>query len=350
MASIDLCVLYFGLFLGIFPFTLVKVADQTRKIIVRSRGLHNAYLYMIWVEAIVNLIFALITFLYLKGIIPGTTAFYCGTVLLWAIQTQLLSQIIANRVSLIMIHKHKARWLKIGLFVSITVINIAVWVIWLRAHEPVATKFDIQLNDYFERAEKTFFLIIDLGLNMFFLYLVRFRLIASGLSKYWRLFKFNVGMVGLSTAMDILLLGFLSLPDPYLYVQFAPVAYMVKLYIELTMASLIAKIVKSGTTDRNIGYVHNSSNLRRKSHGNYTTFPGPGSNSGTLAEDSEDRNFGNAVEINKTSSGSDVHLAPYPADDGIMKTVTTVVVTEHDKEHGSTNSGVDDREHPRDMY
>lgn len=72
MSGIDLAVLYFGLFLGIFPFTLVKVAEQTRKILSRSRGLHNAYLYMIWVEALVNLVFALVTFLYLKGVIPGT--------------------------------------------------------------------------------------------------------------------------------------------------------------------------------------------------------------------------------------------------------------------------------------
>jgi hypothetical protein len=68
----------------------------------------------------------------------------------------------------------------------------------------------------FEKCEKTFFLIIDLALNMYFLYLVRYRLIADGLNKYWRLFNFNAGMVFISTSMDVLLLGFLSLPDPYL--------------------------------------------------------------------------------------------------------------------------------------
>jgi hypothetical protein len=68
----------------------------------------------------------------------------------------------------------------------------------------------------FEKAEKSFFLVVDLGPNICFLYLVRFRLVADGLSKYWRLFNFNAGMVGISTSMDILLLGFLSLPNPYL--------------------------------------------------------------------------------------------------------------------------------------
>lgn len=81
---------------------------------------------------------------------------------------------------------------------------------------PSATPYQIMVNHMFEKAEKSFFLIIDLALNLYFLYLVRFRLIADGLTKYWRLFKFNVGIVVVSSSMDILLLGFLSLPDPYL--------------------------------------------------------------------------------------------------------------------------------------
>ena len=81
---------------------------------------------------------------------------------------------------------------------------------------PGATAGQIYLNNAFEKAEKTFFLLTDLGLNLYFLYLVRFRLIALGLNKYWLLFKVNVAIVFLSTGMDALLLGMLSLPDPYL--------------------------------------------------------------------------------------------------------------------------------------
>lgn len=81
---------------------------------------------------------------------------------------------------------------------------------------PSATPSQVNLNHAFEKGEKSFFLLVDLGLNVYFLYLVRFRLIADGLSKYWRLFNFNVGMVVISTSMDILLLGFLSLPNTYL--------------------------------------------------------------------------------------------------------------------------------------
>lgn len=135
---------------------------------------------------------------------------------LWAIQTQLLPQIIANRVSLIMVNKTRAKQLKWALVIAIGCINIAVCYIWTVAQLPSATPYQVMLNHMFERAEKAFFLVIDLALNLYFLYLVRFRLIADGLNKYWRLFNFNAGMVAVSTSMDVFLLGFLSLPDPYL--------------------------------------------------------------------------------------------------------------------------------------
>jgi hypothetical protein len=115
-----------------------------------------------------------------------------------------------------MTNKRKVRMLKWGLFAAVLCINVAVSVIWIPAHMPSAIPYQITLNIIFEKAEKSFFLVVDLGLNLYFLYLVRFRLIEDGLSKYWRLFHFNAAIVVLSTSMDILLLGFLSLPDPYL--------------------------------------------------------------------------------------------------------------------------------------
>lgn len=115
-----------------------------------------------------------------------------------------------------MVSRRKALYLKVGLFVAILGVNIAVGFIWVPAHFPSASTDKVHLNEVFEKAEKSFFLVIDLALNLYFLYLVRFRLIADGLSKYWRLFNMNVGAVILSTSMDILLLGFLSLPSPYL--------------------------------------------------------------------------------------------------------------------------------------
>ncbi|KAL5592803.1 hypothetical protein FOBRF1_013111 [Fusarium oxysporum] len=204
----DLASIYFGLFLGVFVFTFAKAVQQTR-------------------------------------------------MALWATQTQLLPQIVANRVALIVTNKRRATKLKLGLVLVISV--IAVSCIWTVAQLDGAAKSQVHLNYIFEKAEKAFFLVVDLALNLYFLYLVRFRLIADGLGKYWRLFNFNVGMMIISTSMAVLLLGFLSLPNPYLYVQFAPLAYISKLYIELPLASLISKVVRTSAVGQGGGWYDNNS-------------------------------------------------------------------------------------------
>ena len=114
-----------------------------------------------------------------------------------------------------MVSKRKARMLKWGLFILIGAVNISVYIIWIPAHMPSATPSMVLLDNIWERVEKAFFLLIDFGLNLYFLYLIRFRLIADGLTKYWRLFHFNAGIVCVSLSMDALLLGMLSLPNPY---------------------------------------------------------------------------------------------------------------------------------------
>ncbi|KAI5456073.1 hypothetical protein BGZ63DRAFT_436110 [Mariannaea sp. PMI_226] len=325
----DLASIYFGLFLGIFVFTLAKSLEQTRSIWRRTRSLANIYLYMIWFEAWVNFIFAIITFLFLNKIIPPSLEFFLATVGLWSIQTQLLPQIIANRVSLIMINKRGAKRLKWSLVCIIGIINIAVCYIWVTAQMPSATPFQIAVNHVFERAEKCFFLIVDLGLNIYFLYLVRFRLIADGLSKYWRLFNFNVAMVVISTSMDAMLLGFLSLPNPYLYVQFAPVAYIVKLYIELMMAVLISKVVKSGASGRGDGRYGSSGHKSNPVNNTTSRVVVSGGDtfqrSGTSFLSKLRKEQGTRV----SSTGSEIHLATFADPYSITKTVETTVMVDN---------------------
>jgi len=78
---------------------------------------------MIWGEPWVNLSFALITFLYMpiNQIIPGSLAFYIGTIIIWSIQTQLL----------VMTSHRKARLLRWSFFAVIACINISVGIIWI---------------------------------------------------------------------------------------------------------------------------------------------------------------------------------------------------------------------------
>lgn len=46
-----------------------------------------------------------------------------------------------------------------------------------------------------------------------------------------------------------MLIGLMSLPNQVVYVQFHPIAYMVKLYIEMSMADLIVKVARSSEID-----------------------------------------------------------------------------------------------------
>ncbi|KAG6235317.1 hypothetical protein E4U48_003715 [Claviceps purpurea] len=342
---IDLAAIYFGIFIGVFPLTLVKIVRQSRKIIsqAHSRSYQNAYLYMIWIEAIVNFVFAIVTYLYLTEVIPGSTGLYFGTIGLWAIQTQLLSQIIANRVSLIMINKRKARLLKWFLFGMIGCINVGVIVIWPAAYEAKATPTQKRLNDVFEMVDKTFFLLVDFSLNGTFLYLVRFRLISHGLKKYWPLFRFNCVLVVLTTSMDAALLGMLNLPSRYLYEQFAPVVYIVKLHVELTMASMIAKVVRKSVTSSGIRHQplelpKRASRFRCKKHVQIVEENQRGGMQSSSTGTGPDIDaFGNDVSIQKTETSADIPLAYYTGRGGIMKTTTTTVYTaDHVREHGAS--------------
>ncbi|KAK0716373.1 hypothetical protein B0H67DRAFT_601572 [Lasiosphaeris hirsuta] len=325
----DLASFYFGAFLGVFIFTFAKVLGQTRLVWKRTRKLANLYLCMLWVEAWVNMIFALITFLFLNDVIPSSLPFLLGiAVALWATQTQLLTQIIANRVSLIMVDRHKARMLRWGLCSAIGCINVAVGVIWTRAHMPSATPAQKHLNLTFERAEKSFFLVVDLGLNLFFLYLVRFRLIAEGLTKYWRLYNFNATMVGVSTSMDCLLLGFLSLSNSYLYVQFAPLAYIVKLYIEITIAILISKVARSGATSKDDGhYARKSTNFNPSRATSSVTITG-GRQSQVLSQAISHlsaRHGDIELACAANDSSSETALVTPPNKHSILRTIETTV-------------------------
>jgi hypothetical protein len=133
------------------------------------------------------------------------------------LQTQLLLQIIANRIGLILVDRRKTHLIRWSLFIVIALVNISVYCIWIPAQLGVNDTY-VHLNHIWERVEKSIFLCVDLGLNLYFLHLVRSQLIQKGLTKYWRLFNFNACIVVLSIAMDLLLLGLLSLPNPFEYV------------------------------------------------------------------------------------------------------------------------------------
>ena len=120
------------------------------------------------------------------------------------------------------------------------------------------------------------------------------------------------------------------------YVQFAPLAYISKLYIELLMARLISKVVRSHSEDRHDWY-----SSKDKSHpSNYMQSQGAvGSANRGKRADTTSRVI-MAAPPREGSSGSDIHLSEYPEPHGITRTIETTIVVD-ESEDGNANAAKD---------
>lgn len=78
----------------------------------------------------------------------------------------------------------------------------SVFIIWIPARLQISSRW-VQLNDVWDRVEKGILMLVDLGLNLYFIYIVRAELIDHGLRKYWALYWYNVGMIFVSMSLDV---------------------------------------------------------------------------------------------------------------------------------------------------
>jgi hypothetical protein len=160
-------------------------------------------------------------------------------------------QIIINRIALIAEHRSTVRNLKWGTVVLITSVNIAVFCIWIPSHtNPPASNTFVKINDVWDKISKVIILVVDAGLNWYFLRTVQKRLVQQhGLKKYAPLVGFNGKLMVVSIAMDAMLIGLMFLKNQVVYIQFHPVTYMVKLNIEMSMASLVVRLAQGKTAN-----------------------------------------------------------------------------------------------------
>lgn len=117
-------------------------------------------------------------------------------------------QIIINRVSLLMDDPAKIRRLKWGVFFVILALTVSVVIIWIPASLQISGAWH-ELNAVWDRAKQAVLMIMDVGLNGYFLHCVRNRLIANGLTKYRSLFRLNILMVFIVIALDVSITFFL---------------------------------------------------------------------------------------------------------------------------------------------
>ncbi|KAH7124652.1 hypothetical protein EDB81DRAFT_699057 [Dactylonectria macrodidyma] len=232
-----------GLSLGLSIFGIIRCGNQTYHQWKRKRGA-TTYMIFIWLEVIASTILGGLGWSYIYGTIPPSFEIFFLITLLWVAQIHCIMQIIINRIALISVSRSTVRRLRWGVFAFLIIINISVGIVWISAQLQLSKKW-IHTNEIYDRTEKAVFAVLDAGLNFYFIYLVRSSLIQYGLTKYALLYWFNLAMIALSITTDILIIGTMSFRNSFLFVIFHPLAYLVKLHVELSMADLIAKIVKS---------------------------------------------------------------------------------------------------------
>lgn len=96
----------------------------------------------------------------------------------------------------------------------ITAINISVYTIWVPARLQISPRY-IWINEWWDRCEKGLYLIIDAGLNIYFIRVVQRNLIEGGLEKYRSLVQFNKFIICFSLSMDVLIIAMMSLQNTF---------------------------------------------------------------------------------------------------------------------------------------
>ncbi|KAI4851356.1 hypothetical protein E4T44_02185 [Aureobasidium sp. EXF-8845] len=241
-----------GFTIGFGFLTTIRAFHQTR---ANRNPWKSAYIYMIWGEILANLILAILCWLWLKDILHNGPALLFFILFFYVFEVQFLMQIIINRISIISERKSTARQLKIGTAVVISIINVAVFCIFIPSHlSPPPSMIFVHINKYWDRCSKILIMLVDAFLNYYFIHVVRARLVKQhGLRKYKPLVAYYTRLGIISVAMDLMLIGLMSLPNGIVFVQFHPVAYMVKLNIEMSMADMIIKVARTSEQDMHFG-------------------------------------------------------------------------------------------------
>ncbi|KAF1919894.1 hypothetical protein BDU57DRAFT_443258 [Ampelomyces quisqualis] len=271
-------------------------------------------------------------FLHLLKIIPPSFAFYFTILSWWCIQVQLLLQIIINRIRVIVPDRRRSRHIMIATAVFVTMINISVFFIWIPARLQISHRYHV-INEYWDRTEKCLYLIVDALLNWYFLKTVKENLISNGLTKYNKLVKFNQRIVILSLLMDVMIIGAMSIPNSFVYIQFHPLAYLVKLNIEMTMANLIKRIAISASRRKG----QNSIAFEFKSWSNLSTS---GNKSAHLSNVFSNHELGSIVSYTARGESSDGTQGFQPIGTQI-KTTKEIEITSEPNPYLQNGSGFD---------
>lgn len=152
--------------------------------------------------------------------------------------------IIVNRLCILIQQPSQRLTLKLVVIGVVSVVSISTSCVWIPAQLQINSSY-MSLDKWWDKFEKAIYLLLDLALNILFIRMVKGRLVDHGLKKYDRVMRFNQRIIIVSIGMDILLMSATTLKNPFVYTQFHPVTYIVKLQIEMSMSCLLIKVAHS---------------------------------------------------------------------------------------------------------
>ncbi|KAF8912487.1 hypothetical protein CPB85DRAFT_1434337 [Mucidula mucida] len=203
------------LLLGSFVLGFFFVRDLGRFGGDATSATGMAYIIMVWLEIVTNIIFSVMAFCYLVAVVPPGLDIFLTLSICWIIQA---SSSFTSFTFLLM-----DVWIPAQLQITSNWISVRVATHWLLPEL-------IVLWDY---VEKSLYLCLDLALNFLFIRTVKKRIVEHGLRKYDAL---QHDLITISITMDVLLLCLTLLPNYFVYAQFHGVVYIIKLQMEIILS------------------------------------------------------------------------------------------------------------------
>ncbi|KAK6858981.1 hypothetical protein PG995_004834 [Apiospora arundinis] len=282
-----------GFTLGFVWLTSRAAIRHTWRVYKEHGVVRSPYVWMVWGQILTCVGSAILYFLYLRSIVVPSLV-------------QFLLQIIVSRCSILM-HTQRALQLTISVAVFITLVQLVAYAIWIPANLRISEHY-IWISTWWDRCEKCLYFLTDAALNIYFIVLVQRerQLVANEIATHKPLVRFNIFIIGLSLSMDLLIICLMNSKTMVVYIQFLPLAYIVKLNIEISMAKLIVKVARQRL--REVGQGGNEALFNSSALGNLT-YATTTNRSGERSDASRNRGLSlvrKAVEstLQRTRTGS----------------------------------------------
>jgi hypothetical protein len=127
--------------------------------------------------------------------------FFIGKGIAWALEIQLVMQIILNRLQIILPNDNTVPRLKIIYLAILLLINAAVFTIWINAES--GSKLFVHIDEIFDPVEIAIVIVLDVALNMYFIISIKQKLLSFGLAKYKLLIKANILIILANLIADV---------------------------------------------------------------------------------------------------------------------------------------------------